>query len=155
MMVIFSHLIEKVMELFMDNFSIYDKTFEDCLANLDKVLKRSQEAKLVLNWEKCHFMVWEGIVLGHKISEKWIELDKVKIEINEQLPPPISVKGIRSFLGHVRFYSRFIQNFSHVDQPLTYLLAKDVSFIFTEECLQSFHTMKKALIYAPIIQPLN
>jgi hypothetical protein len=70
MMAIFSDLIEKVMEVFMDDFSVYSKTFEDCLANLDRVLKRCQEADLVLNWEKCHFMVREGIVLGHKISDK-------------------------------------------------------------------------------------
>jgi hypothetical protein len=72
MMVIFSDLIEKVMEVFMDNFSVYGKTFKDCLANLDKVLKQCQMADIVLNWEKCHFMVQEGIFLGHKISEKGI-----------------------------------------------------------------------------------
>jgi hypothetical protein len=72
---IFSDLIEKVMEVFMDDFSIYGKTFEDCLANLDKVLKRCQMVDLVLNWEKCHFMVQEGIALGHNISgngKRWI-----------------------------------------------------------------------------------
>jgi hypothetical protein len=68
MMAIFSDLIEKVMEALMDDFSVFGKTFEGCLANLDKVLKRCQMADLVLNWEKCHFMVREGIVLGHKIS---------------------------------------------------------------------------------------
>jgi hypothetical protein len=112
MMAIFSDLIEKVMEVFMDDFSIYGKTFEDCLANLDKVLKRCQMADLVLNWEKCHFMVQEGIVLGHKILEKVIKVDKAKIEVIEQLPPLTNVKGIRSFLGHAGFYRRFIQNFS-------------------------------------------
>jgi hypothetical protein len=66
MMAIFSDLIEKVMEVFMDDFSIYGKTFEDCLAYLNKVLKRCQMADLVLHWEKCHFMVREGIVLGRK-----------------------------------------------------------------------------------------
>jgi hypothetical protein len=85
MMVIFSDLIEKVMEVSMDGFSIYGKMFKDCLANLDKALKRCQMADLVLNWEKCHFMVREGIVLGHKILEKGIEMDKVKIEVIEQL----------------------------------------------------------------------
>jgi hypothetical protein len=135
MMAIFSDLIEKVMEVFMDNFSIYGKTFEGCLANLDKVLKRCQMADLVLNWEKCHFMIREGIVLGHKTSEKGIEVDKPKIEVIEQLPPPTNVKGICSFLGHARFYRRFIQNFSQIARPLMHLLAKDAPFIFTEECL--------------------
>jgi hypothetical protein len=87
MMVIFSDLVKKVTEVFMDDFTVYGKTFKDCLANLDKVLRWCQEADLVLNWEKCHFKVREGIVLGHKISEKGIEVDKAKIEVTEQLPP--------------------------------------------------------------------
>jgi hypothetical protein len=107
----------------------------------------------ILNWEKCHFMVREGIVHGHKISEKGIEVDKVKIEVIEQLPPPTNVKGICSFLGLARFYRRFIQNFSQIHRPLTHLLAKDATFIFMEDCLQSFHTMKKALISALVTQP--
>ncbi len=97
-MAIFSDLIEKVMEVFMDDFFVYDKTFEDCLANRDKVWRRCQEADLVLNWEKCHFMVREGIVLGHKISKKRIEVDKAKIEVIEQLLPSTIVKGIYNFL---------------------------------------------------------
>jgi hypothetical protein len=99
-------------------------------------------------------MVREGIVLGHKISEKGIKVDKAKIEVIEQLPPPTNVKGIHSFLGHAGFYRRFIQNFSQIAWPLTHLLAKDAPFVFTEECLQAFlHTMKKALVSAPVIQP--
>jgi hypothetical protein len=152
MMAIFSDLIGKVMEVFMDDFSIYGKTFEDCLANLDKVLKRCQIADLVLNWEKCHFMVHEGIVLWHKILEKGIEMDKATIEVIEQLPPPTNVKGIDSFLGHAGFYQRFIQIFSQIARPLTHILAKYAPFVFMEECLQSFHSLKKALVSAPIIQ---
>jgi hypothetical protein len=74
-------------------------------------------------------------------------VDKAKIEVIEQLPPPTNVKGIHNFLGHVGFYQRLIQNLSQN------LLAKDVPFVFTEECLQSLHTLKKALISAPVIQP--
>jgi hypothetical protein len=153
MMAIIFDLIEKVMEVFMDGFSVYGKTFEDCLANLDKVLRQCQEDDLVLNWEKCHFIIREGIVISHQISEKGIEVDKVKIEVIEQLPPPTNVKGIRRFLGHAGFYQRFIQNFSQIVWPLTHLLAIDASFVFTEECLKAFHTLKKALISAPVIQP--
>jgi hypothetical protein len=141
------------MEVFMDDFSIYDKTFKDCMANLNKVLKRCQMADLVLNWEKCHFMVREGIVLGHKISKKRIKVDKAKIEVIEQLPPSTNVKGVRSFLGHAGFYRRFIPNFSQIAQPFTHLLAKYSPFVFMEECLQSFHTLKNALVSAPVIQP--
>jgi hypothetical protein len=80
-------------------------------------------------------MVREGIILAYKILEKGIEVDEAKIEVIEQLPPPTNVKGIRSFVRHARFYRRFIQNFSHIARSLTHLLAKDASFVFTEECL--------------------
>ena len=89
----------------------------------------------VLNWEKCHFMVREGIVLGHLVSERGIEVDKAKIDVIERLPPPVNVKGIRSFLGHAGFYRRFIKDFSQIARPLTNLLAKDAPFEFTDECL--------------------
>ena len=98
-------------------------------------------------------MVRKGIVLGHLVSERGIEVDRSKIEIIEKLPPPINVKGIRSFLGHAGFYRRFIKDFSHIARPLMSLLAKDAPFDFTDECLAAFHTLKKALILAPIIQP--
>nr|GFC75672.1 transposon Ty3-I Gag-Pol polyprotein [Tanacetum cinerariifolium] len=81
--------------------------------------------KLALNWEKSHFMVKEGIVLGHKISKKWIEVDKAKIEVISKLPHPTTVKGIRSFLGHAGFYRRFIKDFSKISRPMTHLLEKN------------------------------
>ena len=152
-MSIFSDMIEEIMELFMDEFSVYGKTFDRCLENLDRVLQRCQEKDLVLNWEKCHFMVREGIVLGHLVSERGIEVDKAKIDVIERLPPPVNVKGIRSFLGHAGFYRRFIKDFSQTARPLTNLLAKDAPFEFTDECLRAFEILKKALISAPIIQP--
>jgi hypothetical protein len=96
-MSIFSNMIEKTIEVFMDDFTIYGKIFNDCLENLDKVLQRCEEKHLVLNREKCYFMVWEGIVLGHKVSEHGIEVDRANIEVIEQLPPPTNVKRIRSF----------------------------------------------------------
>jgi hypothetical protein len=82
-------------------------------------------------------------------------VDKVKIEVIEQLPPPTNVKGIHSFLGHAAFYRRFIQNFSQIARPLMNLLTKDAPFVFTKECLQSFHTLKEALISAPVIYPTD
>ena len=90
MMSIFSDMIEEIMEVFMDDFLVYGKTFDHCLENLDKVLQRCQEEDLVLNWEKCHFMVREGIILGHLVSERGIEVDKAKIEVIEQLLPPVT-----------------------------------------------------------------
>ena len=99
MMSIFSDMIEKIMEVFMDDFLVYGTTFDHCLENLDKVLQRCQEKDLILNWEKCHFMVHEGIVLGHLVSERGIEVDKAKIEVIERLPPPTNVKGMHGSIG--------------------------------------------------------
>ena len=104
MMVIFTDMVEKCIEVFLDDFFFFDASFENCLANLEKVLQRCEESNLVLNWEKCHFMVQKGIVLGHKIYRRGIEVDKAKINVIDKLPPPVNVKGIRSFLGHVGFY---------------------------------------------------
>jgi hypothetical protein len=109
---------------FMDDFSVCGKMFMHCMANLDKVLMRCAEVDLVLNWEKCHFMVKQGIVLGHVISERGIEVDKAKVETVEKLPPPTDVKSLRRFLGHARFYRRFIKDFSKITKPLTHLLQK-------------------------------
>jgi hypothetical protein len=106
----------------MDDFSVYGKTFMDCLANLDKVLTRCAEVDLVLNWEKCHFMVKQGIVLGHVISERGIEVDKAKVETVEKLPPLTDVKSLRSFLGHAGFFWRFIKDLLKITKPLTHLL---------------------------------
>nr|GEU33025.1 reverse transcriptase domain-containing protein [Tanacetum cinerariifolium] len=100
MMAIFHDMIEETMEVFMDDFSVFMDSFSYCLSHLDKVLKRCEDTNLVLNWEKCHFMVKEGIVLGHKILKSGIEVDMAKVNVIAKLPPPTSVKGIRSFLGH-------------------------------------------------------
>ncbi|GKE01667.1 reverse transcriptase domain-containing protein, partial [Tanacetum coccineum] len=88
---------------------------------------RVEDTKLALNWEKSHFMVKEGIVLGHKISRKGIEVDKAKVDVISKLPHPTTVKRIRSFLGHAGFYRRFIKDFSKISRPMTHLLEKKLT----------------------------
>ncbi|XP_022880622.1 uncharacterized protein LOC111397886 [Olea europaea var. sylvestris] len=117
MMVIFSDMVEK----FMDDFSVFKSSFDKCLEHLNLVLLRSRETNLVVNWEKCHFMVQEGIVLGHRVSAKGIEVDKAKIQI-----------------------------FSKITKPLCNLLVKDVPFEFNEEYLTAFNTLKEKLTSALI-----
>ncbi|KAK1593398.1 hypothetical protein QYE76_008222 [Lolium multiflorum] len=153
MSAIFHGFCESIVEVFMDDFSVYGNSFDSCLRNLDKVLQRCEETNLVLNWEKCHFMVNEGIVLGHKISERGIEVDRAKVEAIEKMPYPRDVKGIRSVLGHAGFYRRFIKDFSKISKPLTNLLQKDVPFVFDDDCKEAFETLKKALTTAPIVEP--
>ncbi|KAJ4700581.1 Retrovirus-related Pol polyprotein [Melia azedarach] len=151
MTAIFFDMVERFIEVFMDDFSVFGSSFDNCLNNLALVLQRCEQTNLVLNWEKCHFMVQEGIVLGHRISVKGIEVDRAKIEVIEKLPPPTSVKAVRSFLGHAGFYQRFIKDFSKISKPLCNLLIKDIPFDFSNDCLQAFNTLKKRLISAPII----
>ncbi|GJZ75923.1 reverse transcriptase domain-containing protein [Tanacetum coccineum] len=121
MTAIFHKLIEDSMEVFMDDFSVFGSSFDHCLKNLEKMLKRYEETNLVLNWEKCHFMVKEGIILGHKVSGSGIEVDKAKIEAISKLPYP------------------------------TNLLVKEALFNISEECIQAFDELKRELTQTPIM----
>ncbi|KAA3470665.1 Retrovirus-related Pol polyprotein from transposon 17.6 [Gossypium australe] len=125
MMAIFSDMVEKLLEVFMDDFSVFGYTFENYFKNLELVLYWCEETNLVLNWEKCHFM--QGIVANKK-----------KIKLIEKLPPPSVVKDICSFLCHSRFYQQFIKYFSKISKPLCTLLEHNKSFNFNEPCLQAF-----------------
>jgi len=135
----------------MDDFSVFESSFDDCLSNLRKVLERCREKNLTLNWEKCHFMIKKGIVLGHIIFQDGIEVGKAKTEPIVNLPLPTCVKDVWSFLGHAGFYRHFINDFSKTAKPLFNLLAKDVSFHFSKECHEAFSKLKEALTSAPVL----
>jgi len=113
MMSIFSDLIENCIEIFTDDFTVYGNSFDQCLD-----LKRCINTNLVLNYEKCHFMVQQRIVLGHVVSARGIEVDKAKVYLITSLQYPTNVKDIHSFLGHTGFYRRFIKDFSKISQKL-------------------------------------
>ena len=122
MMAIFSNFIRENMEVFMDDFLVFVLSFDVCLEHLTQILEVCVKKRLVLSWEKSHFMVREGIVLGHLVSNKGLEVDKAKVEVIQDLALPRSIRELRSFLGHVCFYRRFIQDFAKVSKPLTSLL---------------------------------
>nr|GEZ31830.1 DNA-directed DNA polymerase [Tanacetum cinerariifolium] len=151
MMSIFHDIIEKTMKVFMDDFLVFGDNFSSCLTNLDKMLNRCKETNLVLNWEKCHFMCREGIVLGHKISKSGIEVNRAKVDVIAKLPHLTTVKGVRSFLGHAGFYRHFIQDFSKLARPMTHLLEKETPFVFSKKCIDAFNTLKKKLTEASIL----
>ncbi|GKF17519.1 reverse transcriptase domain-containing protein [Tanacetum coccineum] len=129
MMAIFHDMIEKTMEVFMDDFLVFGDSFDSCLSNLEKMLKRCEDTNLVLNWEKCHFMCREEIVLGHKISKSGIEVDHAKVDVIAKLPHPTTVKA----------------------RPITHLLEKETPFVFSKDCIDAFETLKKKLTEVPIL----
>ena len=151
----FSDMVERIKEVYMDDITIYGGTFEECLANLETVLHRCIKKNLVLNWEKCHFMVNQGIFLGHVVSNKGIEVDKAKVELIFKIPPHTDVKAIRQFLGHAGFYRRFIKDFLKIGKPLYKLLEKDTKFAWDETCQKSFEELKSHLTTAPIVRAPN
>ncbi|RDX81296.1 Retrovirus-related Pol polyprotein from transposon 17.6, partial [Mucuna pruriens] len=119
---IFSDLLQDCMEVFMGAFTVYVDSFDACLDNLSKLLTRCIDINLVLSFKKCLFMVIEGIMLGHLVSNRGIEVDKSKIDIITSLPNHASMREVRSFLGHACFYKRFIKNLSKLALPLSKLL---------------------------------
>ncbi|RDY03680.1 Retrovirus-related Pol polyprotein, partial [Mucuna pruriens] len=135
------------MEL-LDYFMVYVDSFNACLENLSKVLTRCIDTNLVLNFEKCHFMVTGGIVLGHLVSNRGIEVDKSKIDIITSLPNPTFMQEVHSFLGHAGFYSK-------IALPLSKLLQKDVEFKFDLPFVEAFQELKNRLASAPILQAPN
>ncbi|KAL0543871.1 hypothetical protein IC582_018976 [Cucumis melo] len=152
MMSIFSDIIENCIEVFMDDFTIYGDSFDECLASLELILNRCIKTNLVLNYEKCHFMVFHGIVLGHLVSSKGIELDKTKIDVIQKLSYSTCLKDVRSFLGSADFYRWLIKDFS---MPLTNILQKDVPFLIDDNCKKAFDDLKQRLVSTPILQSPN
>ena len=155
MLSIFSDLAERIMEVYMDYITVYGGSFEECLINLETILHRFIEKLLVLNWEKCHFMVNQGIVLGHIISNQGIEVDKAKIELMSKLPSLTNVKIVRQFLGHAGFYRRFIKEFSKTAKPLYKQLEKDAKFAWDEDCQKSFEELKTYLTTTLVVRAPN
>nr|GFB91551.1 reverse transcriptase domain-containing protein [Tanacetum cinerariifolium] len=96
-------------------------------------------------------MVKDGIVLDHKISKNALEVDRAKVDVITKLPHPTIVKGVRSFLGHVGFYRKFIQDISKIARPMTHLLEKETSFMFSKDFIDAFETLKNKLTKAPIL----
>ena len=136
----------------MTLLSMEIRLISECLSNLSLMLKRFTETNLVLNSEKCHCMVTQGIILGHVISFKGLEVDKAKIDTIQSLPFPTNVREVRSFLGHAGFYRRFIKDFSKIANPLCQLLHKDHEFNFNEDCKKGFRELKERLVSEPIIK---
>ena len=155
MLSIFNDLVERIIEVYMDDITVYGGSFKECLINLEIVMHKCIEKNLVLNWEKCHFMVSRGIVLGHIISKKGIKVDKAKIDLISKLLSPTNVKTVRQFLGHAGFYRRFIMDFLKISKPLYKLLEKYAKFFWDADFQKSFKELKAYLTTAPIVRAPN
>ena len=155
MTAIFYDFLDDSLKVFMCDFSIFGDGLDSCLAHLTKILEVCVRKLLVLSWEKSHFLVREGVVLGHLVSGKGLEVDKTKIEVIQKLPLPATLQDLQSVLGHVGFYRRFIRDLAKVSKLLTTLLCKDEHFFIDEEGEHAFEMLKLALIEAPILHSLN
>ncbi|GJZ27250.1 reverse transcriptase domain-containing protein [Tanacetum coccineum] len=151
MMAIFHDMIEKTMEVFMDDFSVFGDSFSTCLSHLDKMLKRCEDTNLVLNWEKSHFMVKEGIVLGHKISKSGIEVDRAKVDVIAKLPHPTTVKGVR-ILGQRK--NKHFQPIHYASKTMTEAQAhytttekELLAVVYAFEKFRSYLVLSKSIVY--------
>ncbi|GJY58297.1 reverse transcriptase domain-containing protein [Tanacetum coccineum] len=135
MLAIFHDMIEESVEVFMDDFSVFGNSFDKCLNNLDKMLQRCKDAQLVLNWEKCHFMVKEGIVLGHKVSGVGLEVNKAKIDVISKLSPPTNIKGLKVNKAKIDVISKL--------PPATNI--KDLILILSKTIVHTDHSALKHL----------
>eukprot|EP00253_Pinus_taeda_P027923 PITA_27923 len=149
---IFSDLIHDYVEVYMDDFTVYGDSFEEALENLEKVLIRCKEKNISLSHEKCFMMFTEGIFLGHHISGDGIKVDKSKVEVIAKLPIPTCQKDVRSFLGFIGYYRRFIENFTKTTSPLFNFLTKDYEFKWDPNCQSTFETLKTRISEAPILR---
>jgi hypothetical protein len=123
MMSMISDYVKKIIEAFIDDFTVFGDSFDKCLENLSLVFKRCIKTNLILNYKKCYLMVEQGIVLKHVVSLHGLKVDKAKIDIISSLSYPSWVRDVCSFLGHAGFYRHFIKDFSKITAPLCNLLA--------------------------------
>eukprot|EP00253_Pinus_taeda_P004185 PITA_04185 len=143
------------MEIYMDDFTPYGSNFQEALANLAKFLDKCIEMDLSLSPKMCEFLMTEGTMLGHAISQQGLQVDPNKIAIIQRVPPPQKVRDVQSFLGLVGYYRRFIKHFSKLASPLFGLLGKDVEFIWTDHCQEALDTLKSKFVTAPILRGPN
>ena len=138
--------------VYLDDIIIFSPTWHEHLKRLENVFNRLREYKLKAKMSKCQFGRREIKYLGHVLSAKGIATDPDKIKVIKNLPNPTNVTEVRSFLGMVGYYRRFIPSFAELSEPLNKLLKKNAKFNWTTECTHSVNQFKSLLISAPILR---
>ncbi|XP_047313934.1 uncharacterized mitochondrial protein AtMg00860-like [Impatiens glandulifera] len=148
---VFHPYLDQFVMVFINDILIYSRTEEDHAQHLDFFLQVLKKNQLFANLSKCEFWLSQIAFLGHIISPRGIEVDPANVEVVKGWGAPVSVIEVRSFLGLAGYYRRFIKGFSKITLPLTTLTRKDHKFVWTEECADSFETLKNSLITTPIL----
>nr|GFB09972.1 DNA-directed DNA polymerase [Tanacetum cinerariifolium] len=150
MLAIFHDMVEKTMEVFMDDFSIFGNSFENCLSHLDKMLQGCEDTNLCLNWEKSHFMVKEGIVLGHKISKNRIGVDRAKVDVIAKLPHPTTVKGAVLGQRHEKHFKPIhyaSKTMTDAESNYTTTEKEMLEVVYAFEKFRSYLIMNKSIVH--------
>jgi transposase InsO family protein len=150
MMIIFQEFLRKFLEVFMDDFCVYSPEAEH-FSHLIQTFEKCRQTGLRLHPWKSYFGMTKGILLGHVISKKGIELDVDKVKVIAALKAPTDVREIRAFLGHAGYYRRAIHKYAEIAMPLTALLKKDIEFEWNDTRQQAFEDLKQRLISAPVL----
>jgi RNase H-like domain found in reverse transcriptase/Reverse transcriptase (RNA-dependent DNA polymerase) len=145
----------KFVLVYLDDLTIYSKTFEDHVTHLSLIFQTLRKAQLKLNKDKCHFFLPSIKFLGHEISRQGIQPDEDKLIKVKEFPRPINLRTLRRFLGLASYYRKFIKDFSKRAKPLNQLLQKDEPFDWKAEQQQAFEWLKHQLITAPILRYPN
>ena len=145
-------LIDQFCVVYIDDILIYSRTLEEHQAHLKEVFQRLEKYRLIINVKKSTFFQEEVHYLGHVVSYNSIKPDPEKIRVIKEWDTPKNVTDVRSFIGLLNYYRRFIKNFSHIATPLIELTKKEVDFIWNDERQSAFESLKQALMDAPLLR---
>jgi hypothetical protein len=148
---VFKDLGDKFLKVFMDDLNVHSENWEDHLQHLGAVLSRLREVNLKLNPSKCCFVAESIVFLGHVVSREGTKPDPGKINAVLHFPESKAVTNVRSFLGLIRYYRKYIRGYSRMATPLFELTKKDVAFVWNQNCQRAFDDLKRALMGAPIL----